>query len=127
MKAFFVTLREYTVTGLLYAALSGRMYTDVAPQGTVCPYAVWSFPSGFPVYDLEDNKQEEFTAQLDIYSQGESEILTLFDQADSDFNGCSLVVPGYDLIRFRRVTQRKIREDSIKRYIIEFSIHIGEK
>lgn len=127
MKDFFVALRAYIKTGALYAALTGRIYTDIAPQGTALPYAVWSFPSGAPAYDLEEKKQEEFTAQLDIYSQRGSEILTLFDQADSDFNGCSLVISGYDLIRFRRITQRKIREDSIKRYIIEFSIHIGEK
>ncbi len=127
MKAFFTAFRTYSVSTQFYTDVGGQLYTDEAPQNTDYPYAVWTFPYGFPEYDLVAKKSEGVTAQLDIYADNTSEILSLFDEADNSFNNCSFTVAGYSLTRFRRVSQRLIKEDGISRYIIEFSIEIGEE
>ena len=102
------------------------MYTEEAPAGVDMPYAVWTFPSIHAAYDLQDNANESLSVQLDIYAKSEDMVLTLFDHADSDFNACSFNVNGYQLVKFKRTTARKLKSDGVKRFIIEFSVEIGE-
>lgn len=127
MKSFFVAFRAYQKTTQLYSDLSGRLYVDKSPQSAIFPYGIWSYPSGVHFEDLEGNDEENETIQLDLYSKTLSEVLDLFDSADGSFNDCEFNIPGYQLISFKRVAQRRIIEDGIRRYIIEFSIKIGEE
>ena len=127
MKNFFVDFRTFSKTTQFYTDIGNKMYTDEAPQNTPLPYSVWSFPYGIPEYDLNNDIQENMTAQLDIYAKGASDIMDLFDEADNSFNKVPFNITGYELVEFRRITQRRIKEDGVRRYIIEFSIKIGEE
>lgn len=125
MNEFFKAFRAFCESGTLYNAVSGRMYTEMAPFGIDMPYAVWSFPSISTTYDLQNKADEGFSIQLDIYSKTEGELLSLFDAANVDFQFCSFEIPGYQLVEFKRVFTRKIKASGVKRFIIEFSVKIG--
>lgn len=126
MKTFFEAFTTFQESTQFYTDVDGRLFLDEASQKTPLPYAVFSFPFGTPEYDLTGKETENMTAQLDIYEKRASDIMNLFDEANDSFNGASFSVYGYQLIGLKRITQRRLKEDKVRRYIIEFSIQIGE-
>ena len=114
----------------LYVSLSGRLFPDMAPQGTPMPYCNMSFLSEIPSYDLDDLATEGYMVQFDLYSEGgrqaERRALELIRLFKNKFDNCTFPVIGYELVRFRRKMAHKIGEDGNKRIIFQYSAEIGE-
>lgn len=108
----------------LYTALSGKLYPDLAPQGTDMPYAVYTMVSGIPTRDLAGPSGERVVIQLDLYADTEAAIHDLYEKATALLDDCSLTVTGHMLIRFHRSFFHKFMEDTYKRYLIQYDVEI---
>lgn len=126
MKAFLKAFNTYTQGTAFYTLASGLVYLDSAPSGTVLPYAVWSFPTDRPEDDLDGKVNSNVSGQLDIYAGIEDDLSSLFEQSRVDFHRCSFSFSGGVLVAFRQGQARRIIEDGMKRYIVDYNIEIGE-
>ncbi len=126
MKELLKQFRAYQKTTEFYQQLEERLYLEEAPENAPFPFAVFSFPYGFTGHDLEGKKEEKITIQLDLYAKKEAQFLELFDLAGQEFDRCRFEVPEQGICQFQRTGYRRIKEDGIKRYIIEFVLHIDK-
>ena len=117
-------------TDPLYVAVSGRLFPDMAPQGTPMPYGVMALISEIPSYDLNKMATEGYMIQFDLYSEGgrqsEKRALELARLFKNKFDNCFFLVPGYELVRFHRKMAQKIGEGGNKRIIFQYSVEMGE-
>jgi len=86
-----------------YNDVSGRLFHNVAPQGSTFPYCVY-----FSVDDLDDldfsDEHEDFLLQFNIFSKSNSalEAGELFESLKTMFDDCNLNVTGWRHLEFKR-------------------------
>ena len=106
-------------------AISGRLYSRYAPQGTPFPYAVldivtgigdWNFTQSFDDVDL----------QVSLFSQStsETEIGNLYSTLRALYDDCSLTVAGHTAL-FMQYDQYWALSDpneNIRQYTVQYNI-----
>lgn len=85
----------------LNTALGGRFYPHEAPQGATFPYCVYRLISDVPEYAFGGSKNiSMFRMQFSLYSEKSSstEVLDLYENLKTLFDGCRLTVTGYTFL-----------------------------
>jgi len=87
---------------LLYEAIEGRLYLDVAPQQATFPYCIYSVDANID-FDFTDER-EGLLLQFDIFSQNNSalEAGQLLELLKKKFDNCDLSVTNWRHIGFQR-------------------------
>lgn len=105
-----------------YLSINGKLYSDEAPENAKRPYAVWSLPYGTPAYDLNQDITDTWTGQLDLYANTKQALSRIYANATAWLDNAEFPLDAGILVDFRRVSQRRVKQDRIYRTIIEYKI-----
>lgn len=111
MIALFTAIYSaFDAATTLKAALSGGLHRNEAPQETAYPYAVMFIVSNTPDDTLTEDG-EDIQLQFNIFSESDSQLMTIFGLLDAVYNKGALTITGYDHIMTLREFNSIIKTD----------------
>ena len=96
----------------LSTSVGGRIYLDEAPAKTPCPYVVYSIVSAVPEKTFTE-EYRNILLQLSLFSSsaGATEISTMYNDAKTLFDECSLAITGNSLVWMRENNLTTMTDD----------------
>ena len=108
-----------------YNAISGQLYTRIAPQGTAYPYAVLDIVTGIGDWNFT-HEFDDIDIQFNLFGQStsETEIGDLYTKLRSLYDDCALTVVGYThlFMQYDQYWSLTNAEDSIRQYTVQYHI-----
>lgn len=114
---------RYGANAALKAALPGKLFFELAPQGTAMTYATYFAISGRPDYMLAGSRYEVVTIQFDIYAATNALRLTAYAALIALYDDSRSTATGYTSILMERTNQQLVRDgdqDQIFRAIVTY-------
>ena len=100
---------KYSGSTALKAALPGKMYIELAPQGTLPTYATYFLVSAYPDYWFADRRFEIVTIQFDIYAETNIKRLKAYQALVDLYDDSKPTASGYETILMERTNQQLVR------------------
>lgn len=111
--------------------VGGRIYLDEAPQGTQCPYVVYSVISA-PKEKTFTEEYRNTLIQFSLFSDssGATEISTMYSDLVSLFDECSMTITSNTMVRMKEVNLVTMTDDvttsaglqTVKHWAVDFEI-----
>ena len=111
---------DVTITGL-----TTGLHNTEAPQGSLYPYIVFSYPSGVPDWTFSDD-QKELVIQFKIHDENRSVVNAnlIYAALHNLFDWCELTITGWHLTYMKEILEFLVRVDDKWQYVIQYRIRI---
>lgn len=113
----------YSADADLKAALPGKLWLELAPQGTDMTYATYMLVSSRPEYMLGGESYELPRIQFDIYAETNLLRLTAYEKLITVYDDARPAATGYSPVIMERTFQQMMRDGDQNQYyraIIEY-------
>jgi hypothetical protein len=106
-------------------ALTTGLHNTEAPQESVYPYIVFSYPSGIPDWTFSSD-EKEFVIQFKIHDNNTSvvNVNLIYDALHTLFDWCSLTITGWHLTYMKEILEHLVRVDDKWQYVLQYRIRI---